>query len=210
MTQRLSDYLTQETSEYLDQLDRLLFSPGTPDIERLLSLARGVRGSSQMAGIDTIATVAERLEDAVRSVLSDNIRWSEEVRQLAVHTVGDLKILVRALNRWGPAEEARVRAAILRWDELDASESGEVVPVSSLFFDDAGPHVLTPAEASEDDGVVPIETLQLQGEAALQEALRLRPEIEARLRAGDAVLLRPLIQELFDLIGLGLIPDRTP
>ena len=114
MSQPLSDYFAQEAGEYLDQMDALLAGSDRPDPVRFFRLARGVRGSAQMAGVETIAAVAERLEDAGRSVLSNTIIWSEDTRQLAIHTVRDLKVLVRALNRWGPEEEARVRAAILR------------------------------------------------------------------------------------------------
>ena len=211
MSQRLSDYLARETNDYLDQLDQLLDSPSAPDPETLLRLARGVHGSAQMAGLDTIAGVAERLEDAGRSVLSNNIIWSAEVRNLAIQTVRDLKILVRAVNRWGPEEEARVRAALERWDELEAADDDDVVPITSLFYDDAGPHIVTAAESGAvADAVVPIESLLFRGESALREALRLRAELEGALRERPADA-GPLLAELFELIELGL-PDgaRVP
>jgi HPt (histidine-containing phosphotransfer) domain-containing protein len=214
VSQRLSDYLTQETTDYLEQLDRLLMAPGSPDPDSLLRLARGVRGSAQMAGMETIAAVAERLEDAGRSVLSNNIIWSEEIRQLAIHTVRDLKVLVRALNRWGPAEEARVRAAILRWDEKDAPDP-DPVPVSALFYDDAGPHVVGSVE-TEDGGdevegdPVPVDALLLRGEGALREALGLRPEIEGLLPDGAPGELRLRLAELFDLLELALSTAERP
>ena len=204
MSQRLSDYLARETNDYLDQLDQLLGSPSAPDPESLLRLARGVRGSAQMAGLDTIAGVAERLEDAGRSVLSNTIVWSADVRNLAVQTVRDLKILVRAVNRWGPEEEARVRAALVRWDELESGDEEEVVPITSLFYDDGGPHVVSGAEGGAVvDAVVPIESLLFRGESALREALRLRAELERTLheRPEEA---EPLLAEIFDLVQLGL------
>lgn len=209
MSQRLSDYLARETNDYLDQLDGLLASPAAPDPESLLRLARGVRGSAQMAGFDTIAGVAERLEDAGRSVLSNTIIWSAEIRNLAIQTVRDLKILVRAVNRWGPEEEARVRAALDRWDELDVPEEEVVVSITSLFYDDAGPHIVTGAEGGAvADAVVSIESLLFRGESALREALRLRGELERVLRERPADA-GPLLTEIFDLIELGL-PAGAP
>lgn len=207
MSQRLSDYLARETNDYLDQLDHLLGAPASPDPETLLRLVRGVRGSAQMAGLDTIAGVAERLEDAGRSVLSNNIVWSPEVRELAVQTVRDLKILVRAVNRWGPQEEARVRAAIDRWDELDSADE-EAVPITSLFHDDGGPHIVAASTGAAVDRVVSVDTLLLGGEAALREALELRPRIE-RLLQGSPADAEPLIRELFELLELAL-PRETP
>lgn len=198
MSERLNQYLTQETAEYLDQLDELLSYPGAPDLQRLLTLARGVRGSAQMAGAETLTAVAERLEDAVRSVVSNQIVWSEEIRRLAAQTVRDLQVLVRALNRWGPAEESRVRIAIDRWEDLGSSAGEGIVPISSLFVDDEGPHVLF-----EGQPPVPIESLLLTGDGALQAALQLRPEVEEALRAGG-VLDTPVgkvVGELFMLLG---------
>lgn len=210
MSQRLSDYLTRETTEYLDQLDRLLSLPGRPDPEHLLRLARGVRGSAQMAGLETIAAVAERLEDALQSVISNTIIWSEEIRLLGVQTVRDLQILVRALSRWGPEEEARVRSAIHRWDEIGSGEAGGVVPISALYFDDSGPHVVAEATTRGADEVVSIDDLLLRGEPALREALRLRPEVEALLGHGSQADLKARIAELFDLMELALPTGSRP
>lgn len=202
MSERLSEYLMHESGDYLAQLETLLAQPGVPDAGELLRLARGVRGSAQMAGAETIASVAERLEDAARSVVSRHVVWSEEVRQIAAQTVRDLQILGRALNRWGPSEEARVRTAIERWDDLE-NEGGAAVPIASLFHDDDGPHVLSASPPEE--GFVPVETLLLRGDAALREALALRAGVEGALHRPDE--LRPLLQELFDLIRLGTEAD---
>ncbi|HEU0079972.1 MAG TPA: Hpt domain-containing protein, partial [Longimicrobiaceae bacterium] len=67
MSQSLSDYFALEAGEFLDQLDALLAGGGTPDAERFFRLARGVRGSAQLAGAGPIAEVAERLEDGARA-----------------------------------------------------------------------------------------------------------------------------------------------
>lgn len=226
MNQRVSDYFAREAAEYLDQLDHLLGGDEEPNPAHLLRLSRGVRGSAQMAGAETIAEVAGRLEDAIRSVTSHNIVWTDEVGRLAKQTVDDLKILVRALHRWGPEEERRVRRAVERWDELDAPETAapaapvpeavgvagadadaDVVPIESLFHDDAGPHVLSQAEEA-----VPIDTLLLTGDRALEEALALRPAVEALVRARGAAdpRLAGLLDELFDLVRLGRSAPSAP
>lgn len=199
MSERLSEYFTHESSDYLDQLERLLAEPGVPDPEEMLRLARGVRGSAQMAGVDTIAGVAERIEDAVRSVISNSVVWTEEVRKLSMQTVSDIKVLMRALNRWGPAEEARVRTAIERWDDLSPEGSSAIPSISDFFHYDDGPHVIS--EPPLPEGVVRIESLLLRGAAARQAALALRPAVESAVEAGGAES-RDLIGELFDLIRL--------
>lgn len=202
MSERLSEYLTHETGEYLNRLEQLLAEAGEADPQEMLRLARGVRGSAQMAGVDTIARVAERIEEALRAVTTNGVRWTEEVRQLAAETVRDIKVLMRALNRWGPAEEARVRTAIERWDDLAPDGAADVPSITRFFYDDEGPHVVS--EPPLPEGVVPIESLLLRGDGALREALALRPAVESAARgsagAGD---LNALLDELFELVRLG-------
>lgn len=197
MSERLNEYLTQETAEYLEELEQQLSRPGVPDLQQLLGLTRGVRGSAQMAGAETLSGVAECLEDAVRSVVSNHVVWTEEIRSLAVETVRDLQILVRALNRWGPEEANRVRAAIERWDDLEHLKEGGAVPVASLYFDDEGPHVLVAGEPP-----VPIESLLLRGPDALEAARELRPELEDALRSRGALdgSVEVALKELFALL----------
>lgn len=120
MSQSLSDYFALEAGEFLDQLDALLAGGGTPDAERFFRLARGVRGSARMAQETQIAGVAEALEGAARALQDRSLPWSEETRALAVRTVDDLRVLVRARGRWTPAEDARAREAAARWTGVSA------------------------------------------------------------------------------------------
>lgn len=54
----------------------------------------------------------------------------------------------------------------------------------------------------EGDRVVPVEDLEYRGEAALARALELRPALEDAIVADEPV--GPILEELFDLIGLGM------
>lgn len=219
MSERLHEYFVSEATEYLDQLEALLALPGRPDLDHLLRLAHGVRGSAQMAGADTLASVAERLEDGVRSVQANHVVWSDDIRQLSAQTVADLKVLLRASNRWGAIEEARVRQAIDRWNEAEPSPDwrharvGSIpeMPIESLFYDDAGPHVLT----REDDAMtesprhatpVPIETLLLGREDALREGASVCRTLAQRLPEvpGMDPALVAMVQDLQELLELAV------
>jgi HPt (histidine-containing phosphotransfer) domain-containing protein len=363
MTQVLNDHFVREAGEYLAELDLLLRGAEAPDFSRVFRLARGVRGSAQVAGAAPVVEVAARLEGAARFVLDGRLPWTAEVRDRYAHTVAELRDLVPAFGRgwtdgeverlgaaaegWGgfadarPAEPAsasetdaagaidafvraelaevvRVTGAALRElragagahaptrrilesirvvrgvsgaprlqpvlevvdgvedlartlatgevpepaarlealdaarDALDsalrslergeaphrdapsmcrfrarygplateADADGDVVPISALFFDDAGPHLVgtvsggpapapppapPPAEDDADDGdVLPIESILLRGERALEAALALRPELERAL--GDTARTaraRALLDELWALVILG-------
>lgn len=174
MSDRLDRYFAQEATDYLEQLEEELSSAstGAPDLTELLRLARGVRGSAQMAGAESVAAVADRLESGLRLVQAGQVAWSDEVRRLSSQTVTDLKTLVRASSRWGQLDPESVNRALDRWNEVaPGSEGGAAadlrmtwqealaepspggagaampeVAIEALFYDDEGPHVL-----NEDD-----------------------------------------------------------
>jgi HPt (histidine-containing phosphotransfer) domain-containing protein len=118
MTQPLSEYFALEAGEYLDQLDALLAGSDRPDPVRFFRLARGVRGSAQLAGATPIADVAERLEDGARAIRDGVLPWAPEVRDRARRTAEDLRALVERHGSWGPEEDARARTAVERWGDV--------------------------------------------------------------------------------------------
>jgi chemotaxis protein histidine kinase CheA len=116
MSQPLSEYFAQEAGEYLDRLDALLARADAPDPVEFFRLARGVRGSAQIAGAQGVARVAEGMEDAARSLRDGALQWSDDVRDRARATASDLRVLVRSSGRWGADEDARASQAAARWE----------------------------------------------------------------------------------------------
>jgi chemotaxis protein histidine kinase CheA len=227
MSQRLNEYFVREAGEYLEQVANMLRGDAEPDFEQLVRLSRGVRGSVQMAGAGGLALVTEKLESSARALHGRQARWSERFRQLFLDTVGEVKSLLGAVEEWSDSERERVRSLLARWESSErapapeaAAESAEpdarVVPISSLFYDDGGPHVLsTSAEESstdarqspdgESDGVVPIESLLLRGAAAARAALALRASVDRLVASGASVSdLSPLHEEIFELLELSI------
>jgi len=225
MSQRLNDYFVREAGEYLEQMTRLLSSASQrPDSEQLVRLTRGIRGSAQMAGAGGLAPLSERLEIAARSFHNQSMQWSDRLRQLFLDSAAELRTLLGAASEWSDEERARVRLLLARWDSSEretveqtssTDEEVAVVPISSLFFDDAGPHVIsTPAshgssagsdQSAAPDEVVPIESLLLRGQAAARAAISLRPELNRLLSEGAAPSdLAPLHEEIFDLLELSI------
>jgi chemotaxis protein histidine kinase CheA len=118
MAQPLSEYFTLEAGEYLDQMDALLAGSDRPDAVRFFRLARGVRGSAQLAGAAPIAEVAERLEDGARAVRDGLLQWTPEVRDRARRTADDLRALVERHGSWSSADDERAAAAAERWSDV--------------------------------------------------------------------------------------------
>ncbi|HEX8358604.1 MAG TPA: Hpt domain-containing protein [Longimicrobium sp.] len=115
MSQPLSEYFAQEAGDFLDELDALLAAEPTPDAAQLFRLARGVRGSAQIAGAGGVARVAERLEDAVRSIRDGGLPWDDAVRTRVQATSVDLRRLVASYAA-GRGDEALAAEAAARWE----------------------------------------------------------------------------------------------
>lgn len=217
MSERLNEYLVGEAREYLGQL-RSAIEGGRPDADDLVRLARGVRGSVRMAGAHALARIAERLEETGRALAAGTAAWTEELAHRVARTIEDLEELLSPQERDPDATEGRLRAALDRWSIADDSgagapapvvpgsapeRDGDTVPISELYYDDAGPHLIAAADTTgDDDEVVPVESLLLRGPRALEAALALRSGVERQLAqpSDDA---GALIAELFDLIRLG-------
>lgn len=118
MAQPLSEYFTLEAGEYLDQMDALLAGSDRPDPVRFFRLARGVRGSAQLAGAAPVAEVAERLEDGARAIRDGLLQWTPEVRERARRTADDLRTLVERHGSWSAADDQRAAAAAERWADV--------------------------------------------------------------------------------------------
>lgn len=181
--------LSAETSDLLGQLDTLLAQEGEPDSGRLLSLAMALRQTANLAGADTVAAVAERLEDTARSVTDRNVMWSDEIRWLARQTVTDLRLVLRAMDRWGDPEEQRMRAVLARWEGVEGSDrlperqgvpfaadpdyrqrlaraqaeaaerAAESIPAISRYFYDEGPHIVGETDDDASAGEVELPIL---------------------------------------------------
>ena len=136
MPQPLREYFALEAGEFLDQMDALLAGSDRPDAVQFFRLARGVRGSAQLAGAEAIAEVAERLEDGARALRDGVLEWTPEVRERAQRTAEDLRALVAPHGEWGPEEEERARAAAERWADVAGGRArGEARPAGDGLFD---------------------------------------------------------------------------
>jgi chemotaxis protein histidine kinase CheA len=110
-------FFALEAGEYLERMDGLLATAGgdPPALDAFIADARALRGSATMARQTPIADVAGGLERVARALRDEGMRWDAGVRGAIVAAVDDLKILVRAVRAWGPADDQRAAA---RRDEL--------------------------------------------------------------------------------------------
>jgi hypothetical protein len=97
-------------------------------------------------------------------------------------------------------------ASVASYRRRLAREGGGVPSLDALLGAPAAPAAAAPAPA--EDAVVAITDLCYQGPAALRRAAEIRADVQRRLHAGDEwTALRPLLEELLDLVPLAL--DRA-
>ncbi|HEY0016407.1 MAG TPA: Hpt domain-containing protein [Longimicrobium sp.] len=135
MSQPLSEYFALEAGEFLDQMDALLAGGDRPDPVRFFRLARGVRGSAQLAGAEAVARVAERLEDGARAIRDGALQWTPEVRERARRTAEDLRALVQRHGSWAAAEDERADRAAERWADVQGGRRGGAAGGGDALFD---------------------------------------------------------------------------
>jgi chemotaxis protein histidine kinase CheA len=142
---RLLDFFALEAAEYLSRIESAIASDRA-DIAALGSGARGLRGSATMARSTPIANLAGRLETIAQRISAGQLTYDGELRRVIAAAVETLATLVRSVRVWAPEHTERARRAL---DELDSFAPGAehrtddvIVPISELFYSDAGPHIV--------------------------------------------------------------------
>lgn len=141
----LLDFFSLEATEYLARIEAAIAN-GSPDVASLQSGARSLRGSATMARSTPIANLAGRLETIAGKISSGQLELNDQLRRVIAAAVETLSTLLRSVRSWGPEHDERARRAL---DELDSYVPGDavrnddvIVPISELFYSDAGPHIV--------------------------------------------------------------------
>lgn len=148
---RLLDFFALEAAEYLSRMENAI-AADHGDIAALGSGARGLRGSATMARSTPIANLAGRLETIAQKISDGQLSYDDQLRRVVASAVETLATLVRSVRAWAPEHTERARRAL---DELDSFAPGAelkhndvIVPISELFYSDAGPHVVEVAASA--------------------------------------------------------------
>lgn len=142
---RLLDFFSLEASEYLTRIEAAIAGENA-DVLSLKSGARGLRGAATMARSTPIANIAGRLESIAAKIGDGQLSLDAPLRRVIGSATETLNALVRAVRSWAPEHDERARRAL---DDLDSYAPGEIsapedviVPISELFYSDAGPHII--------------------------------------------------------------------
>lgn len=177
---RVRTFFLREGAECLSRIREEVAGEMPMDTAAVYRAIRRFRGSAQMARFGEVADRAWVLEQRLREL---PVRRSEE---------GGTSAMDEALGR-----EVRNVLESLESD-MEAVREGRLEAESRT---EAGMQEQQTGEG-QGTGVVPVEAIEYRGEAALDRALELRAPLERAIVSDEPA--GPILEELFDLIHLGL------
>jgi chemotaxis protein histidine kinase CheA len=129
----LRDYFVTETNDYFAKINAALTqldaSGGDPN--DLVRLAKGLRGSAQLARESRVLRASQGLEAAARAVVGGALDWSRDIGDRARRTLEDLQALVTG-GEDDDAADDRVKRVLDRWKEVNVQPPSEVLDNSVI------------------------------------------------------------------------------
>jgi chemotaxis protein histidine kinase CheA len=142
---RLLDFFTLEATEYLSRLHAAMGMEAAAAAAELRISARGLRGAATMARLAPIAQLAGKIESVSARMEAREIRPTPDLKRVLGNSIAALGDLVRCVRTWTTNEDNKTREAISQLEPFspgeEASAPDEIVPISDLFYADAGPHI---------------------------------------------------------------------
>lgn len=148
MPGRLLDFFSLEATEYLNRLETLVNrrSLESNDARQFAAAARGLRGSATMAKAGGVVQLAMTVERIASGVVQGATSWEPEIQRALIGAVEDLKLLVRSVRTWGAEQDARLQDSLRQLARYAPAREERrediIVPISHLFFNDEGPHIV--------------------------------------------------------------------
>lgn len=189
-----AQFLVSETHEIARALDRFLAQPGDRGaLADILRRTRGLRGVAAIKDLPPLAEVVEAVERAAKPL--ELAPTPPNSRQTALFVAASAVLrdasvsLARGLriDAEGP-DVRRFADAALALEDL--GEADVIVPISTLFFNDAGPHVVS---ASPNPPTTPGERFRLE---VVSQAEHLRRLVADAQGARDPATRERLMREL--------------
>jgi len=148
-------FLASEAANIAAGLELLLTGPADASAPgNVLQRLRALRGIAAIRDVPPLPDVLEAADEAIRPLEVQQGELTPAHRELLEGAATMLRDAARALRGTGaaggplgplalsPDASGRFEAALSRFVDADA-ERTRIVPVSELFFDDAGPHVVS-------------------------------------------------------------------
>ena len=121
-------------------------------LDETLGRVRALRGIAALKDLPPLSDVADALETAAKTTMVDGRALSQQHAELYDASAHALRRAARELRTTGrpdaTAPEVRRFAVAALALQQQSRDEDQVVPVASLFFSDAGPHIVSRADRS--------------------------------------------------------------
>ena len=245
--------------QHLDRLGSIILDDvgGGPAPADFAAVARAARDAVSQLAVPALTQLGGLIAGVAESMVAGTTEWNpalggtlmaavDDLRHLAgrpftdedsehlAHRASELQPYVKSVvlsDAKDPLVAAPTKAGPSASPQDDkVAPDAKIVPISDLFYSDAGPHIVsggTPKEAAGKSDllgrgidaldnltmkpiakqvtfgameVVPVETLLYRGRAALERAAAIREQI----KSSGGVASPAVLDEMYDLIGLAL------
>ena len=144
-------FFASEVESVASALDSFVASPtDRRALDEALGRVRALRGIAALKDLPPLADVADALETAAKTSLTDGRALSPQHAELYDASAHVLRRAARELRTSGrpdaSAPEVRRFATAAAAVQRQARDEAHVVPVSKLFFGDNGPHIVSRAD----------------------------------------------------------------
>jgi len=217
---RLLDFFMLEAGDYLTRLEK--FAAQTrleaSEAKQFAAAARGLRGSATMAKISGVSRLALTVERIAGGVVRGATAWEPEVQRALVGAIEDLKLVVHGVRTWGAEQDARVEESLKRISRFAPPQEEKVgdviVPISQLFFNDGGQHIVTVASNPKTNYEQQLREQTGIGPGVLSPTVERvptppRPAAPARASTPPSGAAAPRGQELRDVLSSSLATMRS-
>lgn len=141
----LLDFFILEAADYVVRLRAAAEREAGPEGDDFLTAARALRGSATMARLPETARLAGAVEGLADSVRNGALPWSPASTAKIGDALSELDAAVERLRTADTEDSGRLKAALTRLgDDIPRGHPAvqSIIPISSLFFEDAGPHIV--------------------------------------------------------------------
>jgi hypothetical protein len=146
-------FFASEVEGVAAALDTFVATPADRNaLDEAVGRVRALRGIAALKDLPPLSDVADALETAAKTTMVDGRALSQQHAELYDASAHALRRAARELRTTGrpdatAPEVQRFAAAALALQQQSRDEE-QVVPVASLFFSDAGPHIVSRADRS--------------------------------------------------------------
>jgi chemotaxis protein histidine kinase CheA len=220
---RLLDFFILEAGDYLTRLETFATQQRLKPSEAMqfAAAARGLRGSASMAKMSGVSRLALTVERIAAGLVRGATSWEPELQRALVGAIEDLKLVVRGVRTWGAEQDARVEESLRRLSRYapapDEKADDVVLPISQLFFNDGGQHIVQVAASAKTNYEQQLREKSVIGPGTLSPTVERiptpqRPAAPARVStppAGTTGAAAPRGKELRDVLSSSLATMRS-